>query len=166
MSGPRVGILMGSKSDLPAMQGAADVLNELSVPCEMRVLSAHRTPVQADEYATTAAARGVEVIICGAGMAAHLAGAIAGRTLLPVLGVPLDGSLMGLDALLATVQMPPGVPVGTVAIGKAGAKNAGWLAARILALADPDLRGRLEAARASMEQQVLAADRELVYRSN
>lgn len=155
---PRVGIAMGSKSDLPVMQAAAEVLASLDVPVELRVLSAHRTPDEAGAWAEEAAGRGIGVLICGAGLAAHLAGAVAGRTLLPVIGVPLEGGLMGLDALLSTVQMPPGVPVATVAIGKAGAKNAGWLAARILALGDPDLAARLADARAAMAAQCLADD--------
>lgn len=155
---PRVGIAMGSKSDLPVMQGAADVLQSLDIPVELRILSAHRTPDEAGAWAEEAAGRGIGVLICGAGLAAHLAGSVAGRTLLPVIGVPLEGGLMGLDALLSTVQMPPGVPVATVAIGKAGAKNAGWLAARILALGDPDLAARLASARAAMAAQCLADD--------
>jgi phosphoribosylaminoimidazole carboxylase PurE protein len=155
---------MGSKSDLPTMEAAAAVLDGLGIPNEMRIMSAHRTPEVADAYASSAAGRGVGVIICGAGMAAHLAGAIAGRTRLPVLGVPLNGSLDGLDALLATVQMPPGVPVGTLAIGKAGAKNAAWFAARILALSDAALAGRLEASWEDMAAKVRAADAELQQR--
>ncbi len=160
-SAPLVAIAMGSKSDLPAMRGCSDVLDSLGIPWEMRILSAHRTPEQADAWASGAADRGIKVLVCGAGMAAHLAGAVAGRTLLPVIGVPLDGSFMGQDALLATVQMPPGVPVATVAVGKAGAKNAAWLAARIIALADPAVADRLSKAREEMTQAVLAADAEL-----
>lgn len=157
----RVGIVMGSQSDLPVMRAAAAVLDELGIPWEMRILSAHRTPEQAHSFADTAEDRGLGVIIAGAGMAAHLAGVMAGVSALPVIGVPLDASLQGMDSLLATVQMPPGVPVATVAVGKAGAKNAGWLAARILALSDPELRIRLRAARAEMTAKVLAADAEL-----
>jgi len=139
-----VGILMGSESDRPRMEGASQVLEELGVAHEVHVMSAHRTPDQVAAYAAGAADRGMRVLIAGAGMAAHLAGAVAARTILPVIGVPLDGSpLLGLDALLATVQMPPGVPVATVAVGKAGAKNAGYLAAQILALGDPALAARL-----------------------
>lgn len=150
--------MMGSKSDLSTMQAAADVLSQLQIGWEMRIMSAHRTPEEADEYATSARSRGVQVLICGAGMAAHLAGCVAGRTQLPVIGVPLGASMGGMDALLATVQMPPGVPVATVAVGKAGAKNAAWLAARIIAVADADVLSRLEAAVVSMADQVRAAD--------
>lgn len=149
MAEPVVGILMGSESDKPRMAGASEVLTELGVTHEVLVLSAHRSPAEVGAYAEGAAGRGIRVLIAGAGMAAHLAGAVAARTVLPVIGVPLDGSpLLGLDALLATVQMPPGVPVATVAVGSAGAKNAGFLAAQILALSDPDLRERLVARRA------------------
>ena len=144
MAEPKVGILMGSASDKERMEPAGRVLDSLGVPWEMHVMSAHRTPDRVAEYAEGAAARGIRVLVCGAGMAAHLAGAVAARTILPVIGVPLDGSpLLGLDALLATVQMPPGVPVATVAVGSAGAKNAGYLAAQILALSDPALGARL-----------------------
>ena len=149
MAEPVVGILMGSESDRPRMAGASEVLSELGVPHEVLVLSAHRAPAEVGAYAEAAAGRGIRVLIAGAGMAAHLAGALAARTVLPVIGVPLDGSpLLGLDALLATVQMPPGVPVATVAVGSAGAKNAGFLAAQILALSNPDLQERLRARRA------------------
>lgn len=161
MNTTRVGIMMGSKSDLPAMQAAADVLTELGIGWEMRIMSAHRTPEEADAFAVGAQGRGIQVLICGAGMAAHLAGCVAGRTLLPVIGVPLGASLGGMDALLATVQMPPGVPVATVAVGKAGAKNAAWLAARIIAVADGELRGRLQDAVSAMADKVRAADAEL-----
>jgi phosphoribosylaminoimidazole carboxylase PurE protein len=148
MNHPLVGVLMGSESDRPAMAGASDVLTLLAVPHEVHVMSAHRDPERVAVYAAEAAGRGIKVLIAGAGMAAHLAGTVAARSLLPVIGVPLDGSpLLGLDALLATVQMPPGVPVATVAVGKAGAKNAAWLAVRILALQDPALAERLAAAR-------------------
>jgi len=146
------------------MQAASDVLGQLGIAHEMRIMSAHRTPTVADEYASTARARGLGVIICGAGMAAHLAGAVAGRTQLPVIGVPLGASLLGLDALLATVQMPPGVPVATVAVGKAGAKNAAWLAARMLAIADSSLAARLDSEAASMADKVNAADAALQAR--
>ena len=161
MTVPLVAIAMGSASDLPVMRATGEVLDQLEIPHELRVISAHRTPAEADAWATGAHQRGVRVLICGAGMAAHLAGAVAGRTLLPVIGVPLDGSLSGLDALLATVQMPPGVPVATVAVGKAGAKNAAWLAARILALSDPDIALRLAAAVRAQAEAVRAADAEL-----
>jgi phosphoribosylaminoimidazole carboxylase PurE protein len=150
--------MMGSQSDLSTMQAAADVLSQLEIGWEMRIMSAHRTPEEADQYATSARARGIQVLICGAGMAAHLAGCVAGRTQLPVIGVPLGASMGGMDALLATVQMPPGVPVATVAVGKAGAKNAAWLAARIIAVADADVLSRLEAAVESMADKVRAAD--------
>lgn len=149
MASPVVGILMGSASDRARMEGASEVLTQLEVPHEVLVLSAHRRPADVAAYADGAADRGMRVLIAGAGMAAHLAGALASRTLLPVIGVPLDGSpLLGLDALLATVQMPPGIPVATVAVGSAGAKNAGYLAAQILALSDPALLKRLESQRA------------------
>ena len=162
MSNPvQVGILMGSKSDLPVMSAAGDVLDELGIGYDIRIMSAHRTPVEADAYATSAAGRGIKVIICGAGMAAHLAGAVAGRTPLPVLGVPLEGSLDGLDALLATVQMPPGVPVGTVAIGKAGAKNAAWLAGRIIGTGDAAVQQRVMDGFNAMADKVREADAEL-----
>jgi 5-(carboxyamino)imidazole ribonucleotide mutase len=141
----RVAVLMGSANDGPVMRAAEQVLAELGVACDVRVISAHRTPQRLFDFLAGAPERGIEVVICGAGGAAHLAGVAAAHTLLPVLGVPIDSSpLQGLDALLATVQMPGGIPVGTLAIGKAGAKNAGLLAAAILALGDPALRRRLE----------------------
>jgi phosphoribosylaminoimidazole carboxylase PurE protein len=141
----KVGILMGSESDRERMQPCADVLEALGVPWELHVMSAHRTPGKVAAYAGGARERGLRVLVAGAGMAAHLAGAVAARTTLPVIGVPLDGSpLLGLDALLATVQMPPGIPVATVAVGKAGAKNAGFLAAQILAVEDAALASRLD----------------------
>jgi phosphoribosylaminoimidazole carboxylase PurE protein len=143
------------------MTAAGDVLDELGIGFEMRIMSAHRTPAEADEFASTAADRGIKVLICGAGMAAHLAGAVAGRTPLPVIGVPLNSSLDGLDALLATVQMPPGVPVATVAIGKAGAKNAAWLAARIIGTGDADVQQRVIDGFNAMADKVRAADAEL-----
>ncbi len=140
----RVAILMGSASDWLAMKAAADVLDELGVGHEVRVMSAHRTPDRHRDFVTRAEERGIEVIIAGAGAAAHLAGVTAALTLLPVLGVPLEGSpLQGLDALLSTVQMPGGIPVATFAIGKAGAKNAGLFAAAILASKDPAVRAAL-----------------------
>ncbi len=161
MSNPSVGILMGSLSDRDVMLGATSVLDSLDISWEMKVRSAHRTPAESLEYAGTAQERGLQVLICGAGMAAHLAGVMAAESLLPVIGVPIDASLGGLDALLATVQMPPGVPVATVAIGKAGAKNAAWLAARIMALSDDALAARLVTARAEMAAKVLEADKSL-----
>ncbi|MEA3366870.1 MAG: 5-(carboxyamino)imidazole ribonucleotide mutase [Planctomycetota bacterium] len=156
---PRVGILLGSDSDTEAMQPCAQVLEEFAVPHEVRVISAHRTPAAAHEYATTAADRGLKVLIAAAGGAAHLAGVLAGLTPLPVIGVPIrTGALGGLDSLLSTVQMPRGVPVATVAIGKAGPVNAAVLAVQILAVADPDLRRRLIAYKARLAEAVTEAD--------
>ncbi len=138
-----VAILMGSESDWPTMRGCADVLADLDVGFEVRVTSAHRTPVATAEYVADALARDCAVFICGAGMAAHLAGAVAAQTVRPVIGVPIaSGALSGFDALLSTVQMPSGIPVATVAVG--GAKNAGYLAAQIIAANDPELSGRLD----------------------
>ncbi|NTW87538.1 MAG: phosphoribosylamine--glycine ligase [Desulfobulbaceae bacterium] len=152
---PLVGIVMGSDSDLQIMNNAAEFLKSMEICYEMTVASAHRTPHRATEYAKTAQQRGLKVIIAGAGMAAHLAGVLASHTDLPVIGVPLDASsLKGLDALLATVQMPPGVPVATMGIGKAGAKNAGVLATRILALSDPELDKKLVVFREDMVKEV------------
>jgi len=159
MTGPKVGILMGSESDLETMNGAAKVLGELGVTCELRVLSAHRTPEEAGAYARDAEARGTKVLIAGAGLAAHLAGALVAHTTLPVIGVPLAASgaiANGLDALLSTVQMPPGLPVATMAVG--GAQNAGLYAAAILALSDGELAKKLKARRLEMRDKVLAAD--------
>ena len=148
MAEPKVAVLMGSESDRARMEGAAQVLDELGIPYEMHVMSAHRTPAKVADFAAGAAGRGICVLIAAAGMANHLAGAVAARTILPVIGVPLDASsLGGLDALLATVQMPSGVPVATVAVGGAGAKNAAWLAAQILALSDAGLAEKLRARR-------------------
>lgn len=150
MAEPRVGVVIGSESDREVMQHCVEQLDELGVGVEMRVLSAHRTPDATREYARTAAERGVRVLVAGAGMAAHLAGALASSSLLPVIGVPLDaGALRGLDALLATVQMPRGVPVATMAIGRSGAVNAALFAAQILSLEDADLREKLERQRAA-----------------
>jgi 5-(carboxyamino)imidazole ribonucleotide mutase len=140
---PLVGILTGSPSDLEVVKKAQETLTSLGIPSELFVLSAHRTPDLTARYCKEAEARGLEVIIACAGMAAHLAGAVAAQTFLPVIGVPLKSSLDGLDALLATVQMPPGIPVATVAID--GSKNAAYLAARILARKFPEIKGRLEA---------------------
>lgn len=159
MRDPKVAVLMGSASDMAAMQPAVDVLGELGVPVEVRVLSAHRTPDRAIEFARTAADRGVKVLVCGAGGAAHLAGVVAAHTLLPVIGVPMGRSLGGLDALYATVQMPPGIPVATVAID--GAQNAGLLAAQILAVSDDALRVALGRRREDLAQKVAAADEEI-----
>lgn len=153
---PKVGIVMGSDSDLPVMEKCAHTLKEFGVAYEITVLSAHRTPERAATYAQTAAERGIQVLIAGAGMAAHLAGALAAQCVLPVIGVPLDASsLKGLDALLATVQMPPGIPVATVAIGSAGAKNAAFLAIQILATSDANLTKKLEDHRKQMQDEVL-----------
>ena len=144
----RVAILMGSASDWPAMKAAAEALDRIGIGHEARVISAHRTPDRHRDFVTRAEERGIEVIIAGAGAAAHLAGVTAALTTLPVLGVPLEGTpLQGLDALLSTVQMPGGIPVATFAIGKAGAKNAGLFAAAILARKDPEIREALAAFR-------------------
>ena len=153
-----VAILMGSKSDWETMRHAVEALDSLGVPNEAHVLSAHRTPDATAQFTRNAAGKGIRVIIAGAGAAAHLAGAIAGQTWLPVLGVPIPSSpLQGLDSLLATAQMPGGIPVGTLAIGEAGAKNAGLLAAAILATSDAAIRERLEAFRKKQTESVLAA---------
>jgi len=141
---PVAGIIMGSKTDDPVMQKCAEYLKYFNIPFTYDILSAHRDPEKVDEYASTAAERGLKVIIAGAGMAAALPGVVAARTLVPVIGVPLGGSALGgQDALYSIVQMPPGIPVATVAIGSAGAKNAAVLAAQILALDDEDVRARL-----------------------
>ncbi len=159
---PVVGIIMGSDSDWGTMKACAETLKAFGIAFEAHIMSAHRTPEQAAAYASGAEARGLKVLICAAGMAAHLAGVIAGHTTLPVIGVPMKGGAMdGLDALLATVQMPGGVPVATVAIGNAGAKNSAVLAAQILALSDADIRAKLHAEKAAMEAKVLAADAKL-----
>jgi 5-(carboxyamino)imidazole ribonucleotide mutase len=152
----RVGIIMGSKSDWSTMKAAADILTELGVGNESKILSAHRTPDQHREYVETAQQRGLCVIIAGAGAAAHLAGVTAAKTRLPVLGVPIQGgALNGLDSLLSIVQMPKGIPVGTLAIGEGGAANAGLLAAAIIALQDPEVAKRLDAYRAAQTKRVL-----------
>lgn len=153
---PLLGIIMGSKSDWEYMASTADIVNELEIPHEMRVLSAHRTPEQTLEYAESASARGLKAIIAGAGGAAHLAGVIAAKTILPVIGVPIPStSLNGLDSLLSIVQMPKGVPVATMAIGKAGAANAGLLAAAIIGLGDAALAERLNRWRSARAREVL-----------
>lgn len=150
-----VGIIMGSQSDWPTLRKAAEILDELKVPYEARIVSAHRTPDRLYEYAKSASARGLKVIIAGAGGAAHLPGMTAAMTALPVLGVPIPvTALKGLDALYSIVQMPAGVPVGTLAIGEAGATNAGILAAQILALEDAELLKRVEAYRAARTASV------------
>jgi 5-(carboxyamino)imidazole ribonucleotide mutase len=152
---PLVGVIMGSKSDWDAMSRADAILTEFGVAHECRVLSAHRTPAQTAEYASTAASRGLEVIIAGAGGAAHLAGVVAAHTILPVIGVPMQSSaLNGLDSLLSTVQMPKGIPVATVAIGASGAANAGLLAVAILATSRPDLRTKLQTYRDELASEV------------
>ena len=156
---PLVGVIMGSDSDWPTMQAAADALTEFEVAHEVRVLSAHRTPEAMLEYARTAADRGLRVIIAGAGGAAHLPGMIAAHTRLPVLGVPVESKVLrGVDSLLSIVQMPAGIPVGTLAIGAAGAKNAGLLAASILALTNEGIRTALEKFRDKQTAEVLAAE--------
>ncbi len=150
-----VGILMGSDSDLPVMRECAKTLEEFDVPYEMTISSAHRTPERTKEFVQRAEEKGIKVIIAGAGLSAHLAGFVAAHTVLPVIGVPLDaGPLKGMDSLLSTVQMPPGVPVATVAIGKAGAKNAGVLAVQILATQDETLRKKLREYRKSQAEKV------------
>jgi len=153
---PVVGILMGSDSDLPAMAECARVLEGYGLAYDIRVLSAHRTPEQATAFARGAEARGLKLVVAGAGGSAHLAGVVAAHTTLPVIGVPLAGSpLGGFDALLSTVQMPPGIPVATVGVGPMGARNAGHLAAAILALSDRALRARLKRQRGRMTAEVL-----------
>jgi 5-(carboxyamino)imidazole ribonucleotide mutase len=152
-----VGVVMGSKSDWDTMQHTCAILTQFGVEHEKRVLSAHRTPAAALEFASTAASRGVEVIIAAAGGAAHLAGVLAAHTILPVLGVPMHTqALGGMDSLLSTVQMPGGIPVGTLGIGKAGATNAGLLAVAILALKRPELSSKLQAFRAAQAEKVLS----------
>jgi 5-(carboxyamino)imidazole ribonucleotide mutase len=153
---PLVGIVMGSKSDWETMSSAAETLEKLGVACEVRVLSAHRTPDQAHEFAVTADSRGLEVLIAAAGGAAHLAGVMAANTILPVLGVPMETkSLGGMDSLLSTVQMPAGIPVGTLAIGKAGATNAALLATAILANKHPKIKETLRKYREEQTKKVL-----------
>jgi 5-(carboxyamino)imidazole ribonucleotide mutase len=154
---PLVAVIMGSKSDWDTMRSAVETLNGVGVPNEARVLSAHRTPDATAEFARSAADRGLQVIIAGAGGAAHLAGVIAAHTWLPVLGVPIQSKLQGLDSLLSTAQMPGGIPVGTLAIGEAGAKNAALLAAAILGLSNEKIRSNLEAFRQKQSEAVLAA---------
>ena len=156
-STPLVAVIMGSKSDWDTMRNAVEILDELGVPNEARVLSAHRTPDATAEFARNAADRGLRVIIAGAGGAAHLAGVIAAHTWLPVLGVPIQSKLQGLDSLLSTAQMPGGIPVGTLAIGEAGAKNAALLAAAILATSDETVREKLQIFRRKQSEAVLAA---------
>ena len=162
MNKPFVAVLMGSKSDLPVIEKTLDVLKSLQVPFEVRITSAHRTPDVTHAYVKDADQRGCSVFIAAAGLAAHLAGAVAGLTLKPVIGIPLDaGPLQGMDALLSTVQMPGGIPVASVAVGSAGAKNAAYLAAQILSLSDPEMAERVKAERQANAEAVIAADREL-----
>ncbi|MEJ1437993.1 MAG: 5-(carboxyamino)imidazole ribonucleotide mutase [Candidatus Sedimenticola sp. (ex Thyasira tokunagai)] len=162
MSKPFVAVLMGSDSDLPVLQSTMDVLKTLEIPFEAKITSAHRTPAATHNYVKDADERGCAVFICAAGLAAHLAGAVAGLTLKPVIGIPLDaGPLQGMDALLATVMMPGGIPVATVAVGKAGAKNAAYLAAQIMSLSDPELAARVRGEREANSAAVIAKDAEL-----
>ena len=166
MSQISVLILMGSDSDAPVMQAAVDVLRELEIPCEMTVASAHRSPERVMRLVREAPGRGVKLFIVGAGAAAHLAGVVAAHTTAPVIGVPIDSSaLKGLDALLSTVQMPPGVPVATVSIGKPGATNAGVLAAQILAVGDPAIAARLERYKQKLAEKVEQAAARLAEQS-
>jgi phosphoribosylaminoimidazole carboxylase PurE protein len=156
-----VAVVMGSESDMAVMQGCIDTLRDFGIKPAVRIISAHRTPEEAAEFAENAAGQGIKVIIAAAGMAAHLAGALAGRTALPVIGVPLisaGAGLEGVDALLSTVQMPPGVPVATMAIGKAGAKNAAILAAQILALSDKSLAENLTEFKKAQGKKVIEKD--------
>src|SRR5512146_3409239 len=159
---PQVAIVMGSDSDLEIMQEAGKALEEFGIPYEIDITSAHRSPARTAEFARGAAARGIKVIIAGAGGAAHLAGVIAAETTLPVVGVPIpSSSLQGLDSLLSTVQMPAGIPVATLAVGKAGATNAGILAAQMLALGDPAIAKKLEAHKAKLARGVEAKSQKL-----
>ena len=162
MADPLVAVIMGSTSDLETMQNAVDVLDQFDIPNETSIVSAHRTPDRMFRFAEEAAGRGIEVIIAGAGGAAHLPGMVAAKTVVPVIGVPVEShALKGMDSLLSIVQMPRGVPVATVAIGTAGATNAGLLAAQILANSRPDLRARLEAHRAQTTLDVETQSAEL-----
>ena len=162
MNNPFVAILMGSDSDWPCMQNTLAILKDLGIKAEVKITSAHRTPAATHDYVTDAEKRGCAVFICAAGLAAHLAGAVAGLTTKPVIGVPMDGGpLNGQDALLSTVQMPAGVPVATVAIGKAGAKNAAYLAAQMLAIADPLIAKAVAEDRKANAKAVMAKDAHL-----
>ena len=156
---PRVSIIMGSTSDLPVMEKAAKVLNDMAIPFEMNALSAHRTPAEVEDFAKGAAGRGIEVIIAGAGMAAHLPGVIAAMTPVPVIGVPINSSLNGMDALLAIAQMPPGIPVATVAIN--GAMNAGILAVQMLAVGDARLKTEMVKFKESLKKKIVDANQAL-----
>lgn len=162
MRKPQVAILMGSKSDLPVVQGAFPIFDRFGIGYEVHAISAHRTPVQACEFAASAEERGFKVIICAAGMAAHLGGVVAAHTTLPVIGIPIASEpFNGLDALFSIVQMPPGIPVAAVTAGKAGGKNAALYAVAILALASPEVAAELKKFRAEQTEQVLKADAEL-----
>lgn len=153
---PQVGVVMGSDSDLPVVEEALQVLDEFGVSYEVKILSAHRSPDQTSAYAKSAAERGLRVILAAAGWAAHLGGVLAAETILPVIGIPVNSSpLQGLDALLATVQMPPGIPVATMAIGKGGAHNAALFAIQILALQEPQLRDRLQQFKQRMAEDIV-----------
>ena len=160
----KVGIIMGSDSDLPVVEKAIKVLKDFEIPFEVHVYSAHRTPEQAREFSVNARANGYGALICAAGMAAHLAGAIAANTTVPVIGIPIKSSLEGMDALLATVQMPSGIPVATVAIN--GAANAAFLAAEIIAVSDDDLAKKLDARRKADADAVLAKDAKIAEQYN
>ncbi len=160
---PKIGVIMGSTSDWETMKHACDILEELQVPYEKKVVSAHRTPDLMFEYAENARSRGIQIIIAGAGGAAHLPGMVAAKTALPVIGVPVQSkALNGLDSLLSIVQMPGGVPVATVAIGNAGATNAGLLAAQILSISDLELANKLEARREALKEKVLESTGDLL----
>jgi phosphoribosylaminoimidazole carboxylase PurE protein len=154
----KVAIVMGSKSDLTVMEESSFILGQFGIDYEMRVLSAHRTPDEVADFSKKARDDGYSLIIAGAGMAAHLAGVISAHTTLPVIGIPIDASLQGIDALFSMVQMPPGIPVATMGVGKAGAKNAALLAVEILSLTDDSLRTKLHQYRQDMRQTVLEAD--------
>ena len=162
MSKPFVAVLMGSDSDLPVLQATFDTLKKLEIPFEAKISSAHRTPEITHAYVKDADERGCAVFIAAAGLAAHLAGAVSAATLKPVIGIPLDaGPLQGMDSLLSTVMMPGGIPVATVAVGKAGAKNAAYLASQIMALSDPELAQRIRAERKANAEGVVAKDAQL-----
>jgi phosphoribosylaminoimidazole carboxylase PurE protein len=159
MTPPKIGILMGSKSDAEVMKGAAEILEEFEIPYDMKVRSAHRTPQETAEYVQSAESRGIQVLIAGAGFAAHLAGALAAHSTLPIIAVPLDSSpLQGLDSLLASVQMPAGVPVACMTIGKAGATNAALFAIQILSLNDTQLADKFKEYRRKMREKTLAVE--------
>jgi len=166
MSKPFVAILMGSDSDLPVMEASFEILRKFDVSFEIKVSSAHRTPEATHNYVKDADARGCAAFICAAGMAAHLAGAVSANTLKPVIGVPINSSLDGLDALLSTVQMPGGIPVATVAIGKAGAKNAAYLAIQIMGVSDPELHQKLIDERVANALAIIEKDAALQEKLN